>query len=116
MELVGSKIEIYAICYKLKSLEDNFVWGLIGIYGPNDDNLSYVLFDELMLFMSQWDIPSCLGGDFIIVRSPYETSSGGRLSSVMLEFSNIINSCGLIDLPLEGCHCTWSSHEVVPVL
>jgi len=42
----------YAGCCKLKLLNDNFVWGLIGVYGPNDDNLRYVLFDKLKLFMS----------------------------------------------------------------
>jgi len=52
LELVGSKIGTYAVCCKLKSLKDNFALGLIGVYSQNDDNLSYVLFDELKLFMS----------------------------------------------------------------
>ena len=42
------------------------------VQNPNDDNLRYVLFDELKLFMSQWDIPWFLAGDFNVVRSPYE--------------------------------------------
>jgi len=51
-----------------------------------------------------------------VVRSPFERTSGGRLSSAMLEFSDFINSCGLIDPPLKGGRYTWSSHEDVPVL
>jgi len=43
-----------------------------------------------------------LGGDFNVVRSPNERSSGGWLSLPMMEFSDVINGCGLIDLPLEG--------------
>jgi len=82
----------YVICGKFKSLNDDFVWGLIGVYGPNDDNLRFALFDELKFFMSQWDISWCLGGDFNVVRSPYERSSGGRLSSSMMEFSNFISN------------------------
>ena len=51
-----------------------------------------------------------------MARSPLERSSGGRLSSAMLEFSDFINSSDLIDPPLEGGRFTWSSHEEVPVL
>ena len=61
MELVDYKVGAYAICLKLNSLIDDFVWGLIGVYRPNDDSLRYALFDELKLFMSQWDISGCSG-------------------------------------------------------
>ena len=52
LELVGSKIWAYAVYCKLKPFKDNFLWGLIGVYGPNDDNLRYVLLDKLTLCMS----------------------------------------------------------------
>ena len=38
LELIDYKMETYAICGKFKSLNDDFVWGLIYLYGPNDDN------------------------------------------------------------------------------
>jgi len=101
LELIDSKVGTYAICGEFKSLNDDFVWGLICVYGPNGDNLRFASFDEVKLFMSQWDIPWCLGEDFNVVRSPYERSSGGRLSSPMMEFSDFINGCALIDPPLE---------------
>jgi len=56
LELVGFKIGTYGVCCQLKSLKDNFALGLIGVDSPNDDNLSYALFDELKLFMSHWEI------------------------------------------------------------
>jgi len=34
----------------------------------------------------------------------------------MIDFSDFIDSCNLIDSPLEGGRFTWSSHEEVPVL
>jgi len=37
-------------------MHDNFIWGLIGIYGPNDESLRDDLWDELISFMSLWDI------------------------------------------------------------
>jgi len=60
VELVDSKVGTYAVCIKFKPLLDDFVWGLIGVYGPNDDNLRHVFFDDLKIFLSLWDIPWCL--------------------------------------------------------
>ena len=51
-----------------------------------------------------------------MVRFPSERSSRGRLTPAMCEFSNFINSCDLVDPPLEGARFTWSSHEEVPIL
>jgi len=116
LKLVDSRIGSFSVCCKFKSLEDNFEWGLIGVYGPNDDHLRCALFEELVSFMSSWDILWCLGGDFNVIRFPSERSSGGHLTWAMRGFSAFIDSCNLIDPPLEGARFTWSSHEVVPVL
>jgi len=63
LELLDSRIRSFSVCCKFKSLEDDFEWGLIGVYGPNDDHLQCALFEEPVSFIS-WDIPWCLGGDF----------------------------------------------------
>jgi len=112
LELVDSRIGSFSVSCKFKSLEDNFEWGLIGVYGPNDDHLRCALFEELMSFMSFWDILWCLGGDFNVIRFP----SGGRLTWAMRGFFAFIDSCNLIDPSLEGARFTWFSHEVVLVL
>jgi len=78
--------------------------------------LRCALFEELLLFMSSWDIPWCWGGDFNFIRFPSEISTGWRLSWAMREFSIFIDSCNLIDPPLEGSCFTWSSHEEVLML
>ena len=44
------------MCCRFKSLHDSFVWGLIGVYGPNDDRVRGALFEELMTFISIWGI------------------------------------------------------------
>jgi len=62
--------------------------------------------------MSSWDIPWCLGGDFTIIRFPSDGSTSSRSSWVMREFSSFIDSCNLIDPPLEGARFSWSSHEM----
>jgi len=67
LELGDSRIGSFSVYCKFKSLEDNFVRGLIGVYGPNDDYMRLALFEELSSFMPSWDIPWCLGGDFNVI-------------------------------------------------
>jgi len=116
LEIEDSRIGCFSMCCKFKSMHDSSIWGLIRVYGPNDDRARGALFEELRTFTSIWDIPWCLGGDFNVVRFPSERSNGGRLTSAMSDFSEFINSCNLIDPPLEGGRFTWSSHEEVPVV
>jgi len=104
------------VCCKFKTLHDSFVWGLAGVYGPNDDRARGAPFEELGTFISSWDIPWCLGGDFNVVRFPSQRSNEGRLTFAMTDFLNFIDSYNLIDLPLEGGCFTWTSHEEMPVL
>jgi len=35
-ELGDSCIGLFSVCCRFKSLEDNFEWGLIGVYGPHN--------------------------------------------------------------------------------
>ena len=44
LELVDSRIGSFCVSCKFKSLQYNFVWGLIRVYGPNDDNERFALF------------------------------------------------------------------------
>lgn len=69
-----------------------------------------------MTFMSTWDITCCLGGDFNVVRFLYKRSTRGRTSSAMIEFSDFIDPCNLIDPPLEGTPYTRPSRKEVLVL
>ena len=43
-----------------------------------------------------------MGGDFNVIRFPSERSARGRLTWAMRDFSAFIDSCNLIDPPLEG--------------
>jgi len=66
------------------------IWGLIGVYGLDGDNVKCALFGcfiwELVTSMSIWDIPWCLGGNFNVM-FPSERSAGGKMTFAMIEFS-----------------------------
>ena len=38
-------------------MEDGFIWACSGVYGPNDNNLRSVLWDELVGIQKYWNVP-----------------------------------------------------------
>ena len=54
-----------------------------------------------------------MGGDFNVVRFPFERLGSNSFTTAMREFSNFISEQGLIDLPLQGGSFTWSNSREV---
>ena len=72
------------------------------MYGLVEGRYKELFWEELSSIRGLWDGPWCLGGDFNEIVSPSERSKGGRLSSAMRRFSEILNETGMGDLPLHG--------------
>jgi exonuclease III len=99
------------VACSFKNVMDDFKWAFAGVYGPNGDFDRRRLWDELAGFMSGWDLPWCIGGDFNVIRFSSERSGGRRTSAAMREFSDFIFEKRLMDLPLTGGLCTWSNTQ-----
>jgi len=73
---VMEKIEVclgeYAVACSFRNIEENLTWAFAGVYGPNLDSHQRSLWDELAGFLSLWDLPWCIGGDFNVIRFPCE--------------------------------------------
>ncbi|XP_059654667.1 uncharacterized protein LOC132301434 [Cornus florida] len=95
---------------------DGVPWVFSGVYGPTEDSVRHLLWEELGEVRRQWMLPWCVGGDFNVVRSPFKRSTRGRWTSDMELFSKFIDEFRLIDLPLEGGPFTWSSGCSPPTL
>lgn len=52
--------------------------------------------------LAWWNFPTCIGGDFNVVRFATERSSGGRLIGAMEEYSDFIRENMLVDLLMIG--------------
>ena len=52
LEIEDSRVGCFSVCCKFKTLQDTFVLGLAGVYGPNDDRARGALFEELGTFIS----------------------------------------------------------------
>ncbi|KAF5453927.1 hypothetical protein F2P56_023637 [Juglans regia] len=101
----------YIVGCSFKSVSDNFLWAFAGVYGPNLDSDRRLLWEELAGVHSRWDLPSCIGGDFNVVRFPSESFGSRRVRHAMVEFSECIFVLNLRDLPLVGGSATWSNNQ-----
>ena len=80
---------------KFKSVVDQFVWAVTGVYGPNSVSVRRLLWEELFGLSSWWNVPWCVEGDFNVVRFPFECAGSTVLqlpcvSSLILFLSKVL--------------------------
>ena len=59
----------------------------MGIYGPTENIVKELLWDELGAIRGLWEDPWCLGGDCNIIKFPGERNREGRIIRGMRRFS-----------------------------
>ncbi|XP_022852740.1 uncharacterized protein LOC111374314 [Olea europaea var. sylvestris] len=111
----SSRISVFGVIRGFRR-RDGFRWMFTRVYGPNSDDSRVGLWDELTGMRAWWNLPTCIGGDFNVIRFPSERSSGGSLTRAMEEFSDFIRENLLVDLSMIGGDYTWSSNRDRPIL
>ncbi|XP_042952212.1 uncharacterized protein LOC122289294 [Carya illinoinensis] len=112
VNLVEECIGEFSLACSFSNVDDDFVWGFAGVYGPNDDSSRKFLWDKIAGLCSWWDIPYCIGGDFNITRFPSERSGASSMGSAMADFSALLFDLDLVDLPLVWGNFTWSNGKL----
>jgi hypothetical protein len=102
-------VEEFTLAVTFRNIEHQFVWASAGGYGPNSHRNRRLLWDELPGFLSWWNLPCCIGGDFNVTRFP--RLEVAHLCTIMMEFSDFICDLGLMDLPLVGGTYSWSNNR-----
>ena len=101
LELVDMVGLFYISCH-FRNCEDGFQWTFLGVYKPILNCNREPFWEELGVVQGLWEGPWCVGGDFNTVRFPNERMRGGRISSSMRRFLEVIEELGLRDIPLQG--------------
>ncbi|CAN0907175.1 hypothetical protein LINGRAHAP2_LOCUS24661 [Linum grandiflorum] len=115
-QVSGQWIGSFAVVVILESIVDGFSWCLVNCYGPCDRNAKERFITELRVFSQWWQMPLCFMGDFNLVRSLDEVSTGDRNSAEMELINDFIADLELIDLPLVGGRFTWTNFHEHPTL
>jgi exonuclease III len=86
VDQVNSKVGIFSVSCRWKSLLNGFEWVGTGLCGPNRDDSRSELWDELSEIRHQWSQPWCIFDDFNVVRFPSEQRFVLELLMLWLNF------------------------------
>ncbi|RVW79220.1 hypothetical protein CK203_045229 [Vitis vinifera] len=107
LELEGMEVGLFSISCRFKNYEDGFNWVFSGVYGPTLKRYRELFWEELGAIRGLQSDPWCIEGDFNLIRFPNESRRGGRLSSSMRRFSEVIDDLDLRTSPFRG---DWEGH------
>ncbi|RVW17395.1 Transposon TX1 uncharacterized 149 kDa protein [Vitis vinifera] len=92
----------FSVSCCFKNCDDGFCWSFIRVYRPMLKLEREDFWSELGDVRGLWSDPWCMAGDFNMIKFPFKHSRGGRLSSTMRRFLEVIKDLELRDLPLQG--------------
>lgn len=81
------------------------------VYGPQGDDEKLRFLEQLVQFGEQVHMPWILNGDFNLICSEEERSSGRGNRRLMSKFRHTINRLGLHDMPMMGRRFTWCNQQ-----
>ncbi|KAL4383684.1 hypothetical protein GQ457_15G008560 [Hibiscus cannabinus] len=96
--------------------ESNFECGFLNVYGPSVDADKGPFFSEVSEFLSNFNLPWCVCGDFNLFLHEGEKVGGPINWSLLEVFRNFVQVSGLVDLTLKGGSFTWSNLRDPPTL
>ncbi|CAN0871761.1 LINE-1 retrotransposable element ORF2 protein [Linum grandiflorum] len=115
-ELQGSWVGEFSVVTIFRSVQDDFVWVLVNVYGPCALPEKAAFLEEVRGVIEWWDLPAIIVGDFNMVRAPEEARGWPRPSAELVLFNDFVADLSLIELPLGGASFTWSNFREVPSL
>nr|CAD1844395.1 unnamed protein product [Ananas comosus var. bracteatus] len=100
----------------LKRIVDGQLFSISNVYGPTHDDLKPVFFLELRSIRDRSCGLWAAIGDFNVLLSLEDKNGVPTHISDILNFREVINDIGLIDVPLQNRSYTWSNGRIIPTL
>ena len=80
ISMVDSMVGNYSVSCLFKTVEDGFQWVFTGVYGPVENNLREIFWEELGSIRGLWEDPWCVGGDFNAISIQKKDLKGAGLT------------------------------------
>ena len=92
----------FLVSCRFKNVGDQFEWAFLGIFGPNLNKKSKLMWEELARLNSGWNFPWCLGGNFNVIHSLLERLGAKRYTRSIMTSLNLSLFMGLWTLLWRG--------------
>ena len=106
----------FCISAHVKNNSDNFLWGLITVYGSAYEEGKQEFINELHEILSEWDGPTLVGGDFNLIRTISDKNNGNINFHWTVAFNKWINHWGLIEFKNPTRAYTWTNNQEHPTM
>uniref|UniRef100_J3L454 DUF4283 domain-containing protein n=1 Tax=Oryza brachyantha TaxID=4533 RepID=J3L454_ORYBR len=110
--LLGAPTRVQA----LKELQMDRAWHLTSVYGPQDEGDKFLFLEELETVGGTCFPNWVLAGDFNLITSVADKSSGRVNRRLMNAFTAVLNRLELKEIYLFGRRYTWSNEQQQPVM
>ncbi|GMI78058.1 hypothetical protein HRI_001475100 [Hibiscus trionum] len=97
-----------------KLRNSNLKCQLINVYAANNHSERRLMWEELKREINNLNLPTIIGGDFNVVKTPKEKLGAQIHRKEMNEFEEFIEDIKVVDLPLSGGSFTWCSRREDP--
>jgi exonuclease III len=100
LELIHHSIDDFSITSTFSLRSESLIFSLVNVYGPCTHDLKPVFLASLEQIFGTISGPIAFLGDFNLIRSPRDKSSGNFNSIEAASFNGFINRLGLLEIPL----------------
>jgi hypothetical protein len=100
----------------VSSRQDKFKWEIVNVYGPVQLERKKDFLNELTIKISNMSDPFVIGGDFNMIRFPWEKSSDNVNHVWMDAFNEFIRDNGVKEMLRKGSKFTWTNKQLNHVM
>ncbi|GFS31727.1 hypothetical protein Acr_00g0018900 [Actinidia rufa] len=96
-----SSLGEHSISCLFKNVDDGYKWAFAGIYGPQSRRDRLRVWEELARIRAAWGTPWVCGGDFNVVRCPYERGVVGKIRRFWESIISLARKLRLLKIDLK---------------
>lgn len=108
MEVANVKVGFFFLSLKCRLSECKEWCVVTDVYGPMDNRLRSLLWNELEEVRALFQGPWCIGGDSNAGRFALERIGHSDTFNRIEDFTAFVDDNALVDIPLVGSRFTWS--------
>jgi endonuclease/exonuclease/phosphatase family metal-dependent hydrolase len=114
MEVLACSVGDFHVKLHIRNKSDNFIWSLVSVYGAAQEEFKADFLRKMVNLAKDNPYPIIIGGDFNLLRFPFEKSNGRFDDHWPFLFNTVIDSLDLREVSMIGRQFTWANNLPEP--